>query len=99
MSNQYPYNVLSGNIVRFTLMFTDFNNDPSDPSTVSAIVGIPGQPAMILVVDRDGTGLYHADWDTTAVASGLWYCVANGTGAIVAASEIPVRILASQVAS
>jgi hypothetical protein len=92
-----PYQVLAGSLVRFVITFTDYTGAPMDPTFVSCVVGIPGSPGIILQPGRDGIGLYHADWNTTGVASGVYYCLANGSGAMVAVNEVAVRVVESEI--
>jgi hypothetical protein len=98
MSNTVPsYSVIAGNVVRFTLNFTDMNLSPSDPTLITCHVGQPGQVSTVLSVYRDGTGTYHADWNTTGVASGFYYCYATGAGSLIAANEVGIRIKAPEI--
>lgn len=95
---QFPsYEVVAGNVVRFSLSFTDINNSAADPTTVSAVVGTPGGSPQSLVVNRDSIGNYHADWDTSLATTGMYYCFVKGTGTLVAANEIGFRVFKSQL--
>lgn len=97
MSAQAPYSTISGNVIRIRMSFTDDNNTLADPTLVTCFVGLPGSVSTELVPIRIDTGLYYADWDTTGVESGLYFCVASGSGAVVAAHEIAIRIKASAI--
>jgi len=83
---------LSGNVIRFSMTFTNVDNTLTDPTTVTCEVGMTDDDITTLAVVRDGVGLYHADWDTTGVMAGTYYVEANGTGTVIAAAEVTVRI-------
>lgn len=94
---------LAGNIVRVATYsgttaspvggFLDQNGVPGDP-TVITLSYRPGPGAAVVTaiypaapIVRDGTGLYHADLDTTGTSpSAEWTYVWDGTGAIQAAA-------------
>jgi len=97
MASTLQYSVLAGNIVRFFLTFRDEDGDLANPTTVTCQVGTSEDDATALSVVSDSTGKYHADWDTTGIEAGAYYCLATGTGAIVAAREIPVKIRVSHL--
>jgi hypothetical protein len=71
--------------------FRDENGDLADPTAVT-LTYRPGTGQQLVTVtypdtpvERDGTGLYHADLDTTpATASSPWTYEWTGTGAVQA---------------
>jgi hypothetical protein len=84
--NVYP----AGSLVRQSTTFTDLTTgDPTDPATVELIwevvpngTGSPGSSTTWTYggtgsIARDGTGLYHADLDTSSTPGqwqGEWIC-------------------------
>ncbi len=89
---------LAGNRVRFRMAFADDAGTLMDPNTVTCVVGLEGEDGESLDVVRDSLGTYHADWDTTGKA-GTYWARTNGTGAIIGADEIPIKIRASKLAN
>jgi len=92
------YSILAGNIVRFFMTFLDGLDALADPTEVACLVGTSILDAVALTVVRDDVGRYHADWDTTLVPAGDYYCEGVGSGAIVAATEITVKIRSPHLA-
>ena len=80
---------MSGSLVRTSAAFADITGAAADPSTVvlkyrkdagaTTTVTYPSAPVI-----KDGTGLYHADLDTTGFAgpgAQYWAVEWTGTGA------------------
>ena len=95
---------LAGNIVRVATYsgtiaspvggFQDQNGVPADPTTVTLSYRPgPGTSVIAIIypdarIVKDGTGLYHADLDTTGTSpSATWTYEWSGTGAIIAAAD------------
>ena len=87
-----PLYVLTGNLVRFFFVFKDIDDVLTDPTDVTAEVGTSDLDAVTLTPVHDSTGKYHADWDTTGIPSGTYYCKASGTGALLVSREISLKI-------
>lgn len=85
---------MAGNLIRFTAEFRDESNVLVDPTDVTAIVYGDEYDAWSLTVTQVSEGVYQADWDTAGVPGGIYYCEFIGTGAVIAAEEIRLRIRA-----
>lgn len=94
-----PFHVLAGNILRFVFTFKNESEVLADPTTVVCKVGTSDLDAVSLSVTRDSTGTYHADWDTTDIPPGAYYCKCTGSGALVAVKETLVRITIPHITS
>lgn len=84
--------ILAGNRVRFSLAFRNDAGVLVDPTVVTCRVGLDTTSGVSLAVVRDSLGLYHADWDTTSAAAGIYYAVGEGTGALIAARELRLTV-------
>ena len=93
------YSILGGNVIRFHLTFKDDTGALADPTTVTLEVGTAYSDVESLSVVQDDTGKYHADWDTTGLAAGVYYALAVGSGAITATREISVRLRGSHLSA
>jgi hypothetical protein len=84
--------VLAGNLVRLSVEFRDDAQVLTDPTTVTIRVGLDATPGTSLSVVKDSVGVYHADWDTTDLEAGDYWVVAEGTGALIAARQIKLKL-------
>jgi hypothetical protein len=91
------YSVLAGNIIRFFVTFRNDSDVLTNPTAVTIKVGMTDDDAESLTPVSDSTGVYHADWDTTARVAGDYYCKATGSGVLIAAREIRVKIRESNL--
>jgi len=99
MNNTY----LAGSLVRVSTYasgsvspvggFRDADGNLADPSVVTMKYR-PGVAAAVVTVTypaspivRDGTGLYHADLDTTGAATDTWTYLWDGQGAVQAIAD------------
>ena len=85
--------IIAGNIVRILMSFTDVTKAPADPSTVTAFVGTSYYDEMTLTPVHDSTGSWHADWDTTGLDAGTYYCDVSGAGTIQTEAEIAIKLV------
>jgi hypothetical protein len=99
MNNTY----LAGSLVRVATYagsvaspvggFSDSDGSLGDPAQVT-LKYQPGSEAEVVTavypsppVVRDGTGLYHADLDTTGFPAGTWTYLWEGSGGVQAAAD------------
>jgi hypothetical protein len=80
-------------MVRFLISITDVTGAPIDTS-LSVQVGMSYADEVSLTPVHDGTGQYHADWNTTSAVAGTYYCVATGTGILNVAAEVSITLKA-----
>ena len=79
------YNIIQGTTIRFytSAPFTSIAGTAVDPDIVTFGFEIQGQTPVAwpytngtgdptATIVRDGTGLYHADIDTTSFGAGIW---------------------------
>lgn len=88
---------LAGSLVRVSAAFTvpdgTVNGRPADPAAITLrYQPYPGAEVVEVAypdapVTRDGTGLYHADLDTTTSPGGKFTYVWAGAGTVQAAGE------------
>jgi hypothetical protein len=99
MNNTY----LAGSLVRVATYtgglanpvggFRDANGVLADPSqiTLKYQPGVDAEPVTVVFpaspVIQDGTGLYHADIDTTGADTDTWTYLWQGTGSVQAVAE------------
>ena len=88
---------LAGNRIRFQVEFKNDAGVLTNPTAVTCIVGLAGADGDSLSVVQDSTGVYHADWDTTSVGAGTYWARFNGTGTLVAAAEMKVKVCGSRL--
>lgn len=75
-----------GDGVRLSVVFTDaVSGALADPTTVILTLQQPDGTDAVVVVQKDATGKYHADYLTTLPGVHVWRWA--GTGAVPAAAE------------
>ena len=88
MSNSYDI----GDLITVKAVFRDRNSELADPTTVTlkikksdGVISTYVYPSV--PVEKDSTGIYHADIDTTAGPGGVWVYRWTGVGVAQAAEE------------
>lgn len=82
-----------GDLVRVSVAFTNSGGTAVDPSSVVLKYVAPGGTAIMRTygvvgeVEKDATGQYHYDIDTTGGNPGEWWYKWSGTGAAQATAK------------
>ena len=81
MANTYDV----GDVVVWSVVFTDSGGNDVDPTTVTFKYQDPSENETSVTPTKDSTGHYHHN--VTIDESGIWYGRFEGTGTNIAASE------------
>jgi hypothetical protein len=91
--------VVPGNVVRCSCVFTNTSGEPTDPTTVTLRIITPDAEELLpTVVNDTAPGAFYADVPIPghATAAGRWHRRWEGDGAVVAAVEGWWTVLASE---
>jgi hypothetical protein len=79
-----------GDGIRATCAFTDLAGAAADPTAVTVKVKDPDGAVTEPLASHAGTGSYYTD--ITFDAEGDWYVRFEGTGSVIAATEVHLKV-------
>jgi uncharacterized protein YfaS (alpha-2-macroglobulin family) len=83
-----------GDGVRATVTFRDLDGALANPTDVVAKLKNPAGTVTTIATSHPSTGVYYADF--TLTTPGAWWVRFEGTGAVIAAQEFPLRVRPTQ---